>query len=153
MRQTTYEDAGVSRELALTPSRIYTKAVVEMFGGYQNEPQAKVHGVAHITGGGVPEKLGRVLKPSGLGAGICNAFVPPDLMKYCQEKGNVSDKEAYKTWNMWQGMIIITPEPDKVVKVAGKHNIKSKLIGIVQKEKGIKIKSEGIFNCEEYLNF
>src|SRR3989344_359250 len=40
-------------DLALTPSKIYTGAVVDMFGGYDRQPKTEVHGVAHITGGGV----------------------------------------------------------------------------------------------------
>jgi len=35
--------------LVLKPSRIYTRAIVDMIGGVEGKPQAKVHGVAHIT--------------------------------------------------------------------------------------------------------
>ena len=130
-------------ELFLQPSRIYTKAVVEMFGGFYEEPKAKIHGIAHITGGGVPGKLGRMLKPSGLGAYLCDLFEPSDVMLYCQDLGNVSDEEAYKTWNMGQGMIIATPEPEKVIGIANYHNIDAKVVGEVVAE-GIKVKSKGL---------
>jgi phosphoribosylformylglycinamidine cyclo-ligase len=95
----TYDGKNLA-ELALQPSRIYSGAVVDMFGGFANEPKAKVHGIAHITGGGVPEKLGRMLRPSGLGAHLSELFRPSNLMLYCQERGSVTDEEAYKTWNM-----------------------------------------------------
>ncbi len=130
-------------DLALIPSRIYSKAVVDMFGGYNGVPKAVIHGAAHITGGGVPGKLGRILKPSGLGAFINDPFTPSELMLHLQEIGNVSDKTAYQTWNMGQGMIIITPEPEKVMSVAKEHKIESKIIGFVTKERGIKIMSKG----------
>ncbi len=139
--------------LALEPSKIYSGAVVEMFGGFQDEPKAKIHGVAHITGGGIPSKLGRVLKPSGLGATISEPYSPAELMLYCQEIGNVPDKEAYKTWNMGQGMIIITPEPEKVIDVAKKHNLKSKVIGQVESNPGIRILSAGAYSNNQYLEF
>lgn len=139
----TYEGKSLA-ELALHPSRIYSGAVVDMFGGFDGEPKARVHGVSHITGGGVPGKLGRVLKPSTLGAVIDNPFEPCDLMKYCQEKGNVTDVEAYKTWNMGQGMIIVTPEPDDVISVAEQHGIESRVIGEVTKEQNIRIRNKGI---------
>jgi len=133
-------------ELALHPSKIYSAAVVDMFGGFDGEPKAKVNGVAHITGGGVPGKLGRVLKPSGLGADIDNPYKPCDLMLHCQFQGNVPDDEAYRTWNMGQGMIIITPEPEKVMEIAHQHSIGSKVIGKVTEQPKIRIKSQGYFD-------
>lgn len=125
-------------ELALRPSRIYSQAVVAMFGGFDGEPKAKIHGVCHITGGGMPGKLRRTLKPNRLGAYIHDPFEPSDLMHYCQEKGKVTDIEAYKTWNMGQGMIIITPSPDEVMRVAIEYGIESKIIGQITKEQNIK---------------
>ena len=132
-------------DLALTPSKIYTGAVVDMFGGYDRQPKTEVHGVAHITGGGVPGKLGRVLKPSGLGAVIDTPFEPSEFIEYTQALGGVPDVEAYKTWNMGQGMIIVTPKPDEVIKVATDYVIQAQNIGRVTKEQGIRIKNRGAF--------
>lgn len=139
--------------LALKPSKIYCSAVVEMFGGFDKEVKANVTGVSHITGGGLPGKLSRVLKPSGLGAIISDPFSPCALMLHAQEKGNVSDEEAYRTWNMGNGMVIITTEPEKVITIAKSHNIEAKIIGKTTKEKGIKIKNQGFFKEEEILEF
>ncbi len=139
----TYKRESLAK-LALEPSKVYSGAVVDMFGGFQDEPKAKVHGVAHITGGGIPGKLGRVLKPSGLGAIISEPFSPAELMLYCQEKGNVSDEEAYKTWNMGQGMIIVTPNPDDVQRVASEYSIENKVIGEVYSEPGIIVRNRGL---------
>ena len=145
---------GISlAKLALEPSRIYSGAVVDMFGGYEGEPKAKVNGVSHITGGGLPGKLGRILRPSGFGAIIDNPFMPPKLMQYCQEKGQVSDKEAYTTWNQGQGMVIVTPEPEKVMEIAYEHGINSDVIGKVTRDPVIKIKNKGIYNSGDTLNF
>ena len=131
-------------ELILEPSRIYTPAIVNMFGGFDKSSNADIHGVAHITGGGIPEKLGRVLKPSGFGAYLENLFEPPDLMLYCQEKGGVSDEEAYKTWNMGQGMILISPDAHNVMKIAFEHSIESKIIGEIYSKPNIVIRSRGL---------
>ena len=120
-----------------------------MFGGYCGEPKTEVHGVAHITGGGIPGKLGRILKPSGLGAVIDEPFEPSEFIKYTQALGNVSDIEAYRTWNMGQGMIVITPKPDEVIRIAENYRIPSQTIGIVTREQGIKIKNKGALNPEE----
>jgi len=130
--------------LALLPSRIYTKAVVDMFGGWDlnRTPRAKIHGAAHITGGGIPEKLGRALKPSGLGAVIDDPYSPSDLMLFCQQAG-ISDREAYRTWNMGQGMILVSSVYEDIIKVASEHNIEAKVIGYVTKNPGIIINSKG----------
>lgn len=151
--QETYDGKSLA-ELALHPSRIYSGAVVDMLGGFDRDPKARVHGVSHITGGGVPGKLGRILKPSGLGAYLDDPFEPCDLMKYCQEKGNVADAEAYRTWNMGQGMIVITPCPEEVIETANQHGVESRVIGEVTKEPSIRIKNKGISsNKQKELKF
>lgn len=138
-------------DLALQPSQIYSAAVVAMFGGYdlKQKPKAELHAVAHISGGGIPEKLGRNLSASGLGAVIDNPFPPCDLMLHCQELGNVSDKEAYRTWNMGNGMLIVTPEPDKVIAVAKKYSIEAQTAGSVTAKPGITITNQGFFAAKQ----
>ncbi|MDP1729473.1 MAG: AIR synthase-related protein [archaeon] len=120
-------------ELVLTPSTIYSAAVVNMFGGFNGEPRTEVHGVAHITGGGIPGKLGRMLKPSGLSAHLTYRFplTPSMIMRQVQELGNVTDETAYKTWNMGTGAIIATPKPDEVIKIAQEYGIDAGEIGEV----------------------
>ncbi len=132
-------------DLALQPSRIYSAAVVDMFGGYnlKQKPKAPISAAAHISGGGIPEKLGRILRASGLGAVINDPFTPCDLMLHCQELGNVTDFEAYRTWNMGQGMIVATPDPAAVIAVAKAHHIKAKIIGSIAREPGIRLASRG----------
>ncbi len=140
-------------EQALAPSIIYCKAVAEMFGGFDRKPKAEIHGYTHVTGGGVPGKLGRTLKPSGYGAVIDSPYEPPKIMSIAQELGKVADKEAYRTWNMGQGGLVETIEPDKVIKVAEKHGIRAKVIGYITKEPGIKITSAGWENPGQILEF
>jgi len=133
-------------EKALTSSTIYTKAVVDMFGGYDGKPKVDVHGVSHITGGGLPGKLGRTLKPSGFGAEIDSPMDPSEFMLYTQALGNVSDEEAYRTWNMGQGMVVITPYHTVVKNIAEEHGILAQKIGEVTNEPGIRIRNRGAFN-------
>lgn len=140
-------------DLVLEPSRIYSKAIVRMHGGFDTEGTCTIHGTAHITGGGVPEKLGRVLRPSGLGADLGEMFEPCEAMLYCQRIGKVDDREAYRTWNMGQGMAVFTPEPDKVISEAKRFGIDAKVAGLVVKEKKITIKSKGVFSNGDNLLF
>ncbi len=143
-------------DIALQPSRIYSAAVVDMFGGYNlnRKPKAVIHGAAHISGGGIPEKLGRLLRASKHGATIDNPFEPCALMKHCQEIGNVTDFEAYRTWNMGQGMLIVSPNPDDVIAVAKAHGITAQIVGSIEAEPGIRIKSTGAnHNKEGWLEY
>ena len=126
---------------------------MDMFGGVMDQPRVDLHGLAHITGGGLPGKLGRVLKVTGLGADINYPLEPSELMIICQTLGDVSDREAYKTWNMGQGMVAITDDPDAVISVAKEHGIDACIIGEVSPEQGIRIASKGCQTPEEILTF
>lgn len=138
----------------LTPSQIYTKAAVALFGGVKEEPRATVHGMAHITGGGLPGKLERMLRPSGYGATINSPIHPPTIMQGMQTLGNVTDEEAYRTWNMGHGMVIATPEPEQVLFAAKDHRIDANVIGEVTQDPTIQIKNRGAHSkSDEYLIF
>jgi phosphoribosylformylglycinamidine cyclo-ligase len=143
-------------DLALLPSLIYSPIVNEIFGGYslEEKPKGAIHSAAHITGGGIPEKLGRALRASGCGAEITDSFTPSKLILHCQEIGNVSDEEAYKTWNMGNGMMIVTPDPEAVIATANNHNVNAKVVGKVTKGVSIKIRSKGHYaNDNEWITY
>lgn len=140
--------------LALQPAQIYTAAVVDMLGGVHGEPQARLHGVVHVTGGGIPGKLGRLLRRVGLGADITDPFPPGPLLRYAQEHGPVSDQEAYRVWNMGQGMLLITPQADAVMAVAQQHGLSAQVIGEVTPQRGLRVHSQGYFGAgREVLAF
>jgi len=140
-------------ELVLVPSKIYSKVISEMTGGLQGKIKVDVHALAHITGGGVPGKLGRALKPSGSGAELDNLFDPSELMLHLQDVGGVEDEEAYRTWNMGQGMMIVTPESEKAIAIAKKYKIQARIAGKVISEKVIKISSKGLKRKDQTLKF
>ncbi|MFA6528128.1 MAG: AIR synthase-related protein, partial [Candidatus Gracilibacteria bacterium] len=133
-------DGKTIGELAIVPSTIYCAAVCDMFGGFVGKPACEVHGVAHITGGGIPGKLGRVLKRAGLGAKLDNLFEPCDLMKHAIEIGKVARDEAYRTWNMGNGMMVIVKpgEEKKAIEIAGKHGIEAKVCGEITEDREIR---------------
>lgn len=142
-------------EQVLRPSIIYSKFVSSLTGGYDiaREPIARVTGVAHITGGGMPSKLGRMLAPSGLGAVIDNPIDPPAIMKHVQAIRGFADEQAYSKWHMGPGLVIATPEPDVVLAVAKKFGIEAKRIGEVTQQPGITIKNCGARGDQEWLQF
>jgi phosphoribosylformylglycinamidine cyclo-ligase len=139
---TAFEEGSLG-EAVLTPSKIYTKILIEAHGGFDSEGSVEIHGVSHITGGGIPEKLGRALKPSGLGVHLDNLFDPPPVTKECQRLGSISDQDAYGTWNMGQGMAVFTPEPEKLITIAESHGVEAKQGGVVTSEPEISLSSRG----------
>lgn len=142
-------------QLVQQPSTIYSKFVTKLTGGFDKhkEPRAKVTGVAHITGGGQPGKLMRMLEPSGLGAIIDNPIEPPPIMKHVQELGRLTDEQAYGKWHMGPGMVIATPEPDQVLIAARKHGAKAQVIGHVSQQRDIIIQNRGSIGDKEWLVF
>ena len=71
-----------------------------------------VHGLAHITGGGLTENLPRVL-PDGLGAEIdLGAWVLPPVFRWLANEGNVPEAEMLKTFNCGIGMVAVV-SPDR----------------------------------------
>ena len=137
------------------PSIIYSGFMSELTGGYDitRKPMAKITGAAHITGGGQPSKLGRMLEPSGLGVEIANPIAPPNIMLMMQQLRNYDDRTAYNKWHMGPGMVIATPEPDAVLEAADEYGISAQEIGKVTSKSGIRIRNSGAGNDSKWLNF
>jgi phosphoribosylformylglycinamidine cyclo-ligase len=99
-------DVWGSRTLAetlLAPTRIYVKPVLELLG------QVPVSALAHITGGGLPENLPRVL-PDGMRAVVDTAsWEWPAVFGWLAEAGNVAREEMYRTFNCGMGMAVVVP--------------------------------------------
>ena len=77
----------------------------------------KVHALAHITGGGLPENLARVI-PDGLEARVDrSSWTVPTEFQVIMRHGRVDEEEMFRTFNMGVGMVLIVPagEADAVV--------------------------------------
>jgi phosphoribosylformylglycinamidine cyclo-ligase len=91
----------------ITPTRIYVKSCLTAL----RETKA-VKGLAHITGGGFPDNIPRVL-PKGLGARIDLARVPVlPVFKWMAAVGNIAQTEMLRTFNCGIGMIVIAAPED-----------------------------------------
>ena len=100
-------------EAILTPTRIYVNACLAAI----RETNA-VKGLAHITGGGFPDNIPRIL-PKGLGARIDLARVAvPAVFQWLASEGGIAESEMLRTFNCGIGMIVVaSPEKaDAVVK-------------------------------------
>jgi phosphoribosylformylglycinamidine cyclo-ligase len=124
-------------EVALTPTKIYHACVLDMIGRYGQPSSVDVKGIAHITGGGLPGNIIRIIKKKGLGAKLTNLPKPHEAVLKVKEYGSVSDEEAYKTWNMGIGMVLVCNEYEKVKQIAEKHGVKAYKIGELTSDQGI----------------
>ena len=89
-------------EAALKPTRIYVPAVLAAL-----RKGLPIHGVAHITGGGISENLNRVLPPMLDAAVDKGTWDVPPIIDMVVRAAHLSDHEAYRTFNMGVGMAII----------------------------------------------
>ncbi|RMF18920.1 MAG: phosphoribosylformylglycinamidine cyclo-ligase [Gammaproteobacteria bacterium] len=114
--------ASTLGETLLTPTRIYVKPVLELV---RNVP---VHALSHITGGGLPENLPRVL-PEGAQAVVkAESWETPEIFRWLKAQGNIEDAEMYRTFNCGIGMVLVVPESAReqalsVLKGAGEQPV------------------------------
>ena len=88
----------------LTPTTIYAPVVKRLL-----EEIDEVYGMAHITGGGIPENLPRCL-PKGLKAHVdWNAWSVPEIFMEIQRKGNVDELEMRRVFNLGIGYCVVVP--------------------------------------------
>ncbi len=100
-------------EALLDPTRIYVPAALSAIrtGG--------VRALAHITGGGLPENLPRVL-PEGLGAEVdLGAWTLPPVFRWLAETGGIAEAEMLRAFNCGIGMVaVVAPEAETAVRAA-----------------------------------
>jgi phosphoribosylformylglycinamidine cyclo-ligase len=90
-------------ETLLTPTRIYARAVTSLL----REGEGHVRGIAHITGGGLPGNVPRVL-PEGLGARIdLKSYARPAVFDLIARGGPVDEVEMRRTFNLGVGLVVI----------------------------------------------
>jgi len=139
--QEEWKDGKSWGEIVITPSIIYSDALLKLLGRYKEERQVNIKGLAHITGGGIPSKLKRVLKKCGCGAKLSDLWSPHDSIKNLIELGNVPIEEAYKTWNMGNGMLVVVDEgdADKTIGALESEGMEAQRCGVITKERSIEI--------------
>ena len=95
-------------EVLLTPTRIYARAVLAARAAIRAMGQ-DVHGLAHITGGGLPGNVPRAL-PAGLAARVDpERWAMPSVMRLFGALGGLDDEEVRATFNGGLGMIVVLP--------------------------------------------
>lgn len=123
-------------ETLLDPSVVYAPAVMNALA------RSEAHGLAHITGGGLPNNVGRIL-PEGTAADIERSrWTVPDVFDVIQNLGSVADEEMLRTFNMGIGFVAIAPEgdADRLIKGFDSYALEATVIGrIVEGDQTVKI--------------
>ena len=93
-------------EVLLEPSIVYSPAIVNLLA------RVRPHGLAHITGGGLPGNVIRIL-PEGTRAVIERSrWDVPHVFRVLQRLGKVPTGEMYRTFNMGIGFTVVVAEAD-----------------------------------------
>jgi phosphoribosylformylglycinamidine cyclo-ligase len=93
---------SIGEEL-LVPTKIYVKPLLDLI---KNFP---VHGMAHITGGGITDNLPRVIPPGCKALVWGGAWPVPPIFEVIRQGGNVEEEEMLRTFNNGVGMILAVP--------------------------------------------
>lgn len=94
-------------EVFLTPTKIYVKPVLNAL-----KSGIKIKGMAHITGGGLPENLPRCLNQNQSVKITPHSWEIPAVFQWLQKMGNVPEKAMFDTFNMGVGFVLIVSPED-----------------------------------------
>lgn len=118
-------------EELLEPTKIYVKPLLNVTSEFH------LHGISHITGGGLLENIPRIL-PAGCQAIIHKGSwdIPP-IFTFIQEKGDISAAEMLRIFNNGIGMALIVPheEADDIIQRLQSMQLQSYTIGEIAKRK------------------
>ena len=103
-----HEEMATLGEILLTPTRVYARAILAARAAVRASG-SDLHGVAHVTGGGLPGNVPRAL-PEGLGARLDpERWVMPSVMRLFGALGGLDDEELRATFNGGLGMVVMLP--------------------------------------------
>lgn len=130
-----YEELDAEKtlgEVALTPTKIYVKQVLDVIR------KLDVHGVAHITGGGFDENIPRILKDDmGIEVYEGSWEILP-IFRFLEKYGKVAHREMFNIFNMGIGMVLAmdASQADEAIAILASHGEKASVIGKITAEAG-----------------
>lgn len=112
----------------LQPTRIYVKSVLAAL-----QAGLEIHGMAHITGGGLPENLPRCLSKGQLIQVNPHSWTIPPVFQWLATSGSVSPEAMYNTFNMGIGFVVLVPphQVEQTINHWRSHDIPAFMIGEV----------------------
>ena len=124
----------------LAPTRLYVRPLLEVLRGTTG-----VMALAHITGGGYPDNLPRVL-PEGLAVELnLDAFAPPPVFAWLAAVGAVSEAEMLRTFNCGFGMaaFVAAEREDEAKRAFDRAGLQPALIGRLKTSEGPRVETRG----------
>lgn len=117
-------------EALLRPTRIYAPDCLVLVA------EVDVHALCHVTGGGIPGNLPRVL-PDGLGAVIdASTFTVPDVFGVLATHGNIAVEEMWRVFNMGAGMLAVVADGREAVELLRRRSVDAWVCGQVREGAG-----------------
>lgn len=118
-------------EALLEPTRLYVRTTIDLLNHYR--ARTVIRGMAHITGGGLPDNIKRILPENCRVTIDTKSWERPALFQWLQGLGNIAEAEMYRVFNMGIGYVfIVNPYfADTIVRQAAEHRIAAHIIGEV----------------------
>lgn len=91
----------------MAPTRIYVKSLLRLI------KEVDVRALSHITGGGLPENIPRVLPDGTIAAIDTSSWQLPAVFEWLKNAGGVASEEMYRTFNCGIGMVVCVPANQK----------------------------------------
>ena len=119
-------------EILLTPTRIYARPVRHILRHYK--VKNVIHGIAHITGGGLHENIARILPDGTHGEIQRDSWRIPSVFPWLQDLGQIDDEEMYRVFNMGIGLVLIARDfyADRIRRSLADDGIDSWIIGRIE---------------------
>jgi phosphoribosylformylglycinamidine cyclo-ligase len=116
-------------EALMAPTRIYVRAVLALHRA------GLLKAAAHITGGGLPGNLPRVL-PHGLTASLTAAWAVPPVFNWLARTGGVTPTEMLRVFNCGIGMALVVADPDAAIALLEAEGETVIRIGVIEPASG-----------------
>lgn len=115
-------------EALLRPTIIYVKLVKALLRG------SRLHGLAHITGGGIMGNLPRILPEHCRAAIDRKSWESPSIFTVIQQAGNIAQEEMFRVFNMGVGLMIVAPadEVTKIIETIQAQKMAGWVVGEIQ---------------------
>lgn len=117
-------------EMALKPTILYPSLIINLIDKF------KIHGMAHITGGGLTENIPRSI-PENLSVQILKDSWPmPEIFKWLKDTGNIKEADMYRIFNCGIGMVLIVDSENaqEIQDRVSEEGYKSFVIGSVKEK-------------------
>tara|TARA_Y100001978_G_scaffold5628_1_gene4678 strand:- start:41 stop:1084 length:1044 start_codon:yes stop_codon:yes gene_type:complete len=120
----------------LKPTNIYSNLINQLL-----LEKIEIKGMAHITGGGIPENLPRCMSSKFIPHIYLDSWEVPYIFRFFQEVGQIPENDLWNTFNLGVGYCIVAEKKykNKIFDICKSHGLLSWEIGKILNKKGLKV--------------